>query len=101
VGLCIANGVNLPMIEYQCEANRERQAPAQTNTHVWINGERDPGAVAWLLLHAPGTLLTRRVRGVFASVSDPRPFVAALTRDLTALPGRALRKSKSLLLQSQ
>jgi D-aspartate ligase len=101
VGLCIANGVNLPLIEYRSEAFGERRAASQGDSHLWVNGERDPAAVAWLLQHAPKTLLTRRVRGVFASSTDPQPFVAALTRYVAALPGRALRKSKSLLLQSQ
>jgi predicted ATP-grasp superfamily ATP-dependent carboligase len=101
VGLCIANGVNLPLIEYRSEALSERKPAAQGDSHVWVNGERDPAAIAWLLRHAPATLLTRRVRGVFASTSDTGPFIAALTRYVAALPGRAMRKSKSLLLQSQ
>jgi D-aspartate ligase len=101
VGLCIANGIDFPLVEYSSEAVGERTAPRQADTHVWVNGERDPAALAWLLQHAPRTLLTRRVRGVFASTSDVRPFAAALGGYVSALPVRALRKSRSLLLNER
>lgn len=97
VGLCIANNVDLPLIEYESETSDRRISSMQKDTHIWINGERDPGAVAWLLAYAPGTLFGRRLRGVYADGRDFRPFMAALTRYVAALPVRVVRKANKVV----
>lgn len=96
--LCVVNGVNLPLIEYCHQAGLPLPAAGQAGGRPWMNGERDTAALAWLALHRPALLL-RGVRGLYASADDPAPFAAALGRDLSALPQRALRKAGRLALR--
>lgn len=91
-GLCAANGVDLTLIEYAAIAAQPLPANSQRKTHIWVNGERDPGAVAWLLTHAAGTLLRHRMRGVYLSTQDPVPWLVSFARFVIALPGRAAGK---------
>lgn len=91
-GLCAANGVDMTLIEYRAQTRQPLQMPAQRRSHLWMNGERDPGAVLWLLRHAPAQLLRHRIRGVYASLSDPAPWLLSLGRFLGNLPSRAVRK---------
>lgn len=100
VGLCIANQVNFPLIEYLSATSQPLPGAEQTSKYVWINGERDPAAIAWLLAHHPGTVAAKRFKGVYADRRDTRPFIAALTRDLSALPLRGGRKLRRLLAGS-
>ena len=97
VGLCIANGVDLPLIEYRSEIGQRIDPIAQRDTHIWINGERDPGALLWTLLREPGQLFGRQVRGVYANATDSRPVRVIVGRQLAALPGRAARKLVKLI----
>lgn len=97
--LCVANGVNLPLIEYCHQAGLPLPTATQQDRRVWMNGERDPGALLWLAARQPGFLLARGVRGLFASLSDPQPFLLALGRFLGALPLRAARKAGRLALR--
>jgi predicted ATP-grasp superfamily ATP-dependent carboligase len=97
VGLCIADGVDLPVIEY-CHASQQHiDLGRQCNQTLWMNEQRDPAAFAWLLLRYPRYLLQMRIIGVFFSLRDPRPFFRWSADALRALPGRFLRKlSKTL-----
>ncbi|THF61616.1 carboxylate--amine ligase [Pseudothauera rhizosphaerae] len=97
VGLCIANGVNLPLIEYRVGAGLGAQAGTQTGKGLWINGERDPAALGWLLLHHPAFLVGRPIKGVYAERTDPAPFALTVRRRLRKLPGQALRAVRRLL----
>lgn len=96
VGLCIANGVDLPYVEYCSQAFGEAGHHGQTDQSAWVNGERDPAALAWLLTHAPKYILRGRVKGVYADMQDPRPFGVALMRYLRELPVRGVRKATGL-----
>lgn len=100
VGLCVANQVDLPVLEYKSALGDQFRAPTQNERYVWINGERDPGALAWLLSNEPATLLTKRVRGVYASAGDSGPLTVAVRKYLVELPGRAVRKAKKLVFAS-
>lgn len=97
VGLCIANGVDLPVIEYLSETGQRVEPIAQRDTHIWINGERDPGALLWTLVREPRQLFGRQVRGVYANATDSKPVRAIVARQLAALPGRAARKLAKLI----
>lgn len=92
VDLCIANGVDLPLIEYSILAGTPLSASSQSDRHIWINGERDPAAIAWLLRRHPMELLRRRPRGVYLSLTDPFPYLAAATARFARLPGRIWRR---------
>lgn len=96
-GLCAANGVDLTQIEYAAMSGQPLPSHAQRRTHFWINGERDPSALAWLMAHAPALLFTRRLHGVFFSLSDGRPWVTSTGRFLGALPRRAFSKIRRLV----
>jgi predicted ATP-grasp superfamily ATP-dependent carboligase len=96
-GLCAANGVDLAFIEYRAQTGEALPAVVQRRTHLWINGERDPGALAWLLRHAPAQLFSHWPRGVYFDLRDPRPWLLALGRFLGAMPLRAMRKAGRLV----
>lgn len=91
-GLCAANGVDLTLAEYCAQCGAPLPPLSQRRSHLWINGERDPGAIAWLLRHAPKQLLRHRLRGVYLSLYDPLPWLVSLGRFVGALPSRAARK---------
>ena len=42
IGLCTANGVNLPLVEYCHQVGIDLPVATQTNEAVWFNEERDP-----------------------------------------------------------
>lgn len=95
--LCAANGVDLTLTEYLAQSGAALPPQGQRRTHLWINGERDPAALAWLLRHAPAQLLRHRLRGVYASAADPRPWRRAFGRFVGALPARLARKLERLV----
>jgi hypothetical protein len=95
--LCVANGVNLPLIEYCSTTGSPIPPAAPCSRNLWLNGERDPGAIPWLLWNAPGHLLGHHLNGVYFDLADPRPFWVALTRFLSAIPRRAVRKASRLV----
>lgn len=99
-GLCAANGVDLTLAEYRAQCAEPLPAMSQRRTHLWINGERDPGAILWLLRIAPGQLLRHRLRGVYVSLADPAPWLLSLGRFVGALPLRAARKIGRLVAGS-
>ena len=90
VGLCVANGINLPLIEFQNAARLV--GGVQGDDYIWINGERDPGALLWLLLHHPSKLVAKHLRGVFVDSSDIRPLLAHAKDYVANLPVRAMRR---------
>lgn len=96
-GLCAANGVDLTLAEYRAQCGAPIPPLAQRHSHLWINGERDPGALAWLLRHAPAQLLRHRVCGVYFCIDDAMPWLLSAARALGALPARAARKAGRLL----
>lgn len=93
-GLCAANGVDLTLIEYAAMAGEPLPASAQRKTHLWINGERDPGALVWLLGNAPKRLATTKVRGVYIDLTDPAPFLVAAGRYFSEIPSRMIRRTR-------
>jgi D-aspartate ligase len=97
VGICSANGVNLPWIEYQKMTEGGVSNHDQTVSTVWVNGERDPGALLWVLLNYPTYLFCFSFRGVYFDTADFRPWWASFTGKVSALPSRVVRKlAKSL-----
>lgn len=92
-GLCAANGVDLTLVEYAAMTGQPLPASKQLRNHIWINGERDPGALFWLLRHTPRLLTTAKVQGVYLSREDPGPFFTAMRRFLGAIPARIVRRT--------
>ncbi len=101
VGICSANGVNLPAIEYQQMTKDGVHTHDQTISAVWVNGERDPGALFWMLLNYPSYLFRYSFRGVYFDTADFKPWLACFKGQVSALPLRVIRKlAKGLSLVS-
>ena len=49
VGLCTANGVNLPAVEYSHQAGKPVSSQRQIQASLWFNEDRDPLGPLWLL----------------------------------------------------
>jgi predicted ATP-grasp superfamily ATP-dependent carboligase len=79
VGVCIANGVNLPLIEYLHQTGQKVDSVAQLDVALWFNEERDPYGPLWFFGH-PGLRLGRR-RPTFCYFGHDDPSVSkAATR---------------------
>jgi len=79
VDLCIANGVDLPFIEYSNQTGIAFPPSHQTRQTIWINSERYPWAVFWLLRYTPLLLIQQSLRDVYFDLKDIKPaFVARL-----------------------
>ncbi|MCB1777871.1 MAG: hypothetical protein KDI50_10580 [Candidatus Competibacteraceae bacterium] len=98
VGLCIANGINLPLIEYQSQAGFPLIETRQQKNYLWMNGERDPFALFWLALHQPALLFTKRVASLYLDVKDMHPFLCAFSDLASSLLSRILRKITNKLM---
>lgn len=92
-GLCAANGVPLAATEFLSitRHNASPAIPSQAVSHNWLNTERFPAALPWLLRHHP-QLLCRQTRYTYLDPGDQAPFWHALSGNLGTLPRRALGK---------
>jgi D-aspartate ligase len=97
VGLCIADGINFPMIEYRVESKRPQGIVTQSGRTLWINGERDPAALFWLILKYPNYVLNMRLVGVFLDVGDMRPWMRWALSFVKLLPVRAINRCRRLM----
>lgn len=92
VGLCIADGVSLPLIEYYHQIGARYSGRPQQERTVWINGERDPLALLWLLTRYPQHVFGRRPVGVYFSLGDHRPAFKWMANYIESLPRRVVRR---------
>lgn len=92
LGLCVNDGVNLPLIEYEQEIQGKSRVAAQQDSSLWINGERDPFALLWLLIKFPRQLLRRKLSGVYVNLRDGRPFLRWIRNRLASIPLRLRNK---------
>lgn len=77
--LCIANGVNLPLIEYNHQALRPLEPQLQRDNALWINAERDPAAAIWYLANiTKASRLARHIRFTYFDLNDPLPGMRSL-----------------------
>lgn len=86
VGICVANGVNFPLIEVL--GGPGHLVSMDGRRRIWVNEERDTSALPWLLTHHPGVFVRHGVVGVMVDARDPRPMIRALGTYLRRLPGR-------------
>ena len=97
VGLCINDGIDLPLIEYKSICGQRLETRTQNESTLWINGDRDPSALAWVAFKYPEYARRMRVVGVFIDLRDFLPFVWWAAAFLRALPVRAARKLIKML----
>lgn len=98
-GLCTANGVNLPGIEYAAQTGETMPDSRQVTRAIWINTERYPRALLWLLGHDPARLLRQRLHDVYFDLRDIKPAIHARVRYHANLAIRAARKINQLLFR--
>lgn len=91
-GLCGVNGVPLAVIEYFTALVQPAPISTQFIHRTWINGERFPGALLWLLRHEP-IRLREGVRGVYFDYGDLAPFIYATRQSIVSIPRRVVRKA--------
>jgi predicted ATP-grasp superfamily ATP-dependent carboligase len=97
VGLCISDGIDLPLVEYLNENGQCPNPGTQSNQTLWINGERDPAALIWLIMRHSRYILKMRIVGVFLDRHDIHPWVIWVIAFVRRLPGRAINRCKSLI----
>lgn len=97
VGLCIANGIDLPVIEYRTGLGLIVPTAKQNDRNLWLNGERDPAALLWLLRNHPTLLLGRGIKGVYLDPTDMAPFSRMLRRRVMRVPGQLSRTMRRFL----
>lgn len=89
VGLCIANGVNLPALEHAHQSKTELPAATQLDRAVWFNEQRDPFGRWWL--RRRGGRAGRSAAHLFLHMHDPAPallFAASFVRQAVAALAR-------------
>jgi len=97
VGLCIADGINLPLVEYGRGVGRRIECGLPENSTVWLNEERDPAGLFWLLASYPAILRSNRLVGVFPDMHDPVPFIKWCIRGVRHLPKKMLGRLRRVV----
>ena len=78
LGLCMENGVDLPLVEYQHQIQRPLPALAQTDRAVWFNEERDPFGLVWFAAQPTLGLRGRRAVFLYLGAADFLPVATSL-----------------------
>lgn len=97
IGLCTANGVNLPLVEYQHQTGTPFVAPPQIDSTVWFNEDRDPLGRLWLGRHDRPGMRGRRSAFLFLHLDDLGPTRAFLAQTLRGLAASVYRRLRRLL----
>ena len=80
IGLCTANGINLPIIDYNHQVGETVPEMRQSNEAVWFNEERDPLGRAWFAARPNLKMNGRHSTYLYLHRNDPRPAKEALRR---------------------
>lgn len=80
IGLCIANKVNLPAVEYLHQVGSPIQTTQQADQAVWFNEERDPYGFFWFLTH-PALHFANR-KPTFCYLNHPESSVRRVAREM-------------------
>jgi len=97
LGLCTANRINLPLIEYRNQLSLPQQEQTQGTDYVWFNEERDPFARLWLALNPDLRLGKRRPSYLFLHRDDLLPALLSQKKTLSYLAARVLRGLPKLI----
>ena len=90
---CVANGVNLPAVEYAHQTGGAIPACVQTNGMIWFDTERTPFSyVRFRLGGAQGIDEPWRARFPYWGHGDPKPFYRGVRRFFEGYAGRVWRK---------
>lgn len=80
--VCVANGINLPYIEYQHAVGADLVRTISHDSHIWCDTDRDK--MAWLRFATTKPFNWRALRPVFPYLraDDLRPFLRSCTQYL-------------------
>jgi len=93
VDVCCESGVELPWVEYCDQIGLPSPPVPERTPAVWLNTERDPVAVIWLLRRMMlGRFPYRRLIFPYARLSDPVPFLVSLKQFVRMQIRRLLRR---------
>jgi len=93
LGCCIANGVDLPYLEYCHQAGLALPSTKQRHRYVWVNAERDPLSIFWYACQVVRRAVSQRpVALLYWARDDIRPSLRSLRLAVGALPSRLARK---------
>jgi len=97
LGCCIANGVDLPYIEYCHQAGLPLPTSKQRHRYVWVNAERDPLSLFWYACQVVRRAVSQRpVALLYWARDDIRPSLRSLRLAVGALSSRLARKQLRL-----
>ena len=92
-GCCIANGVNLPLVEYCHQAGIPAPGPAPRSGRVWVDLERNPASLLTALRLRPGVVVSPwRLAPTYASIRDPRPLLNLIVQWISRLHASLTRR---------
>ena len=98
LGCCVANGVDLPYLEYCHQARLALPSAQQRHHYVWLNAERDPLSILWYACQvARRAVSQRRVALLYWARDDIKPSVESLRLAVRGLSSRVARKQLRLL----
>jgi predicted ATP-grasp superfamily ATP-dependent carboligase len=96
VGLCIANGVNLPLVEYLHQSGQAVPPQPQRNERLWFNEDRDPFGRWWVNARPRRAMQGRSSSFTYLHRADPGPARAFLRKTLGQFARSAVRRLQRL-----
>ena len=96
IGLCTANGINLPIIEYYHQIGKTVPQMLQSNKAVWFNEERDPLGRTWFAAQSKLKMNGRHSTYLYLHREDLRPAKEALRRIIRGSIGKVSRLPNKL-----
>lgn len=97
LGCCIANGVDLPYLEYCHQAGLPLPTTKQRHRYVWVNTERDPLSIFWYACQIVKRALSQRpVALLYWARDDIKPCLRSLRLAVGSLSSGLARKQLGL-----
>jgi len=97
LGCCIANGVDLPYLEYCHQARLALPNVKQGHRYVWINAERDPLSIFWYACQVVRRAVSQRpVALLYWARDDIKPSLRSFRLAVGDLSSRVARKRQCL-----
>lgn len=96
VGLCIANGVNLPLVEYLHQTGQAVPPQQQRDERLWFNEDRDPFGRWWVNARPRKAMRGRDSSFVYLHRVDPGPARSFLRKTVGQFARSAARRLQRL-----
>jgi len=93
LGCCIANGVDLPYLEYCHQAELALPDTKQRHRYVWVNPERDPLSIFWYACQIVKRAVSKRpIAVLYWARDDIKPCLRSFRLAVGTLSSRVARK---------